>query len=800
MKYVFSLLVCFFCLGTAIGQQSISGRIIDTENVPLEYATVLLLKTADSTLTQGAITTEKGDYTFENVVNGTYYISASMVGYKTEHAKSFTVQGAPMEMIPIILPKGIDLDEVTVVGRKPLFEKEVDRTIVNVQSNVINKTSSVLDVLGRSPGVSVNKQNGGIRMGGKSGIQIMINGKINRMPLDAVVQMLDGMSANQVEKIELITTPPAKYEAEGNAGLINIVMTESPDMGTNGNAGATVGFNKGIILGANAGLTHRSKKLSIFANYTGSYDDNINDWNTYHRQTVDGYLQTTNSESLREPVIINHSFHGGLEYQLTGTTTLSTLISGAIRDWDMDANTHVESTKSQDSSIVTDMSLHEDNVLESFSGSLGIKEQLNDKSILGLIYDYLYFHRDNPSQYNNQVFVNGNSEEIDSKIDVSAVTPMNFHVLSLDYSSELNPKMTMETGIKATFAGFTNDVEVRESESGGEMTLNPEFTNAAILDENYQAAYISFNWNPNTTWSLSSGLRYEHTDTEIHTPEGESLVSRNYGNWFPTVFAKYQLSEANSLTFSYSRRITRPTFDDLAPFVFFIGPTSFSEGNQALRPGISDNIDLGFQHKNIWLTLKYSNTEDHIAILQLQDNATNESQVYQSENFEYMRSLGATISLPINIDNWWEIQNNVEYYHYRYLSQHLKNNSPRHVNSVILSSNHTFSLPEDYTISLSANYHQGEFWGTLHFEPYGQVDMGVSKTFSNGSTLTLTGSDLFATYKFKVNTQTTYSENLMLYDWHARAIKLTFTLPFGNRKLKDVEIKSGAEEEKGRVN
>lgn len=217
------------CAKIAVNGQTISGFVSDEKNSSLEYATVLLVIAADSSFVQGAITDKEGFYIFENISTNMYRISAGMVGYETTWTGPFAVDSDNSKNMGIIvLPEGIvKLDEITVMAQKPVYEKKADRTVINVQSNLLNKASSVLEVLSKSPGISVNKQAGSISMGGKSGVRVMINGKINRMPLDAVIQMLDGINAANVGEIELITTPPSKYEAEGNAGIINIVMVET---------------------------------------------------------------------------------------------------------------------------------------------------------------------------------------------------------------------------------------------------------------------------------------------------------------------------------------------------------------------------------------------------------------------------------------------------------------------------------------------------------------------------------------------------------------------------------------------
>src|SRR5690606_9225052 len=283
----------------------------------------------------------------------------------------------------------------------------VDRTVINVQSNVVNKNSSVLEVLSRSPGVIVNKQAGNISMSGKSGVRIMINGKMMRVPLSDLIHMLDGINAINVEKIELITAPPSKYEAEGNAGLINITMLQSPDLGTNGRLGALAGYNYGMLTGLNGNFNYRKIRFNSFGNYSFRYNDKMEEMRIYHEQTLNGFRQFSKTRNLRDPVIINSNFQGGMEFQPSRSTDLSLLITSAIRNWDTQDDSHSTSHWAADSSTIADRSIHEINLTKNISASLGLVQKLNEKSDLEVIYDFLWHHGTNPSKYMNDILDEG---------------------------------------------------------------------------------------------------------------------------------------------------------------------------------------------------------------------------------------------------------------------------------------------------------------------------------------------------------------------------------------------------------
>ena len=220
------LIITFFVIFSLQAQNTIKGKIVSADKKALSDANVLLLSSIDSTLIKGEITNNAGEFFFQNIKDGEYLISCSYAGFETLFLPQIKTSQSSLFDLGLILLKTepAKLDAVTVTAKKPLFEQKIDRMIINVRNSITSAGSTVLDVLQKSPGVIVNKQGGTIAMNGKNGVNVMINGKINYMPADALVQMLNGMSANSVERIELITTPPAKYDASGNAGFINIIL------------------------------------------------------------------------------------------------------------------------------------------------------------------------------------------------------------------------------------------------------------------------------------------------------------------------------------------------------------------------------------------------------------------------------------------------------------------------------------------------------------------------------------------------------------------------------------------------
>lgn len=782
-------------------QVSITGAVKTQDNQSVPFANVLLLHPKDSSLVLGTITDEMGAFILE-AQPGTYRIEVSLIGY--QFIDRWINVDPSEEFLPLgefhLLEDVQELNEVVVKGQKPVFVKQIDRTVVNVQSSMIGSGNSALDVLEKSPGVVVNRQSNSIALNGKTGVLIMINNKVTRLPMDAVVQMLDGMSAANIEKVELITSPPARYDAEGDAGIIHIVMIERSDMGINGNIGATLGYNRAETLGTSFNLNQRSKQLNSFLNYSVLHDRNQHHW-INERYRPDGQFTRSNiSNSLRDPVTTVQNLQAGFEYTLTDKTTANLLLSGYRRKWDLHASTGNVNKLAADSTYYTNMTLAEINRWQSASGSLGLNHRLNDRQEISLSFDYLYYHNNNPSDYQNQSRYNQSHLTETAVIEVEKLTPINFRVLNLDYSNRINDQWSINAGVKGTMSHFTNDVRVRRLVQG-EMITDPELTSSSNLDEEILAAYGSWQWQPREQWSVQGGLRYEFTNTYLSTPEESGLVDRKFGNLFPSLFITRRLGENQSILLAYSRRITRPTFNDMAPFVFFIGPSSFVAGNLALRPAVSDGAELSYQLRRWWVSFKYSYTKDDIAFLQPEISPGSEDQIFRSQNLKYMKTMGINLTFPMTITPWWEMQNDASIHLHQYESRHLIQNVSRTIKSFTVNTTSTFKLPQDLSVELSGYYQSASVWGISQFKPIGRINLGIRKELRNEARITLMVNDLLNTsiWKLETEVESVAERTYMEYDWGNRAISLTFNQNFGNRKLKTVEIQSGSESERSRV-
>lgn len=297
----------------------VKGIITDSTGQVLAFSTVSILRATDSALIKAIISKENGGFEFTNLPNGSYMISAAHQGYNVGWSPHFNLDSTcALRVLPALqlLLTTKSLKEITVSARKPMFEQKIDRMIVNVAGNITSAGSTVLEVLERSPGIIVDEQNNLISMNGKNGVVVMINGRINYMPMAALVQMLAGMSADNIEKIELITTPPSNLDAEGNAGYINIILKSNSQYGTNGSYSISAGYGRGEITEASTNFNHRNNKLNFYGNFTFSRIHSPQVFSFYRTVTNLGDITQTASIADRDVVRLYYSGTMGLDYEI----------------------------------------------------------------------------------------------------------------------------------------------------------------------------------------------------------------------------------------------------------------------------------------------------------------------------------------------------------------------------------------------------------------------------------------------------------------------------------------------------
>jgi outer membrane receptor for ferrienterochelin and colicin len=795
---IFIVFVLFFNALLSLGQVNITGRVSDNkQNLP--SVTVLLLS-QDSSLVRGVVTDSTGRFIIENVYPGQYMISASMIGYAKFISSRISVSSNDLVVPDVQLAEiATSLNEVEVKAKRQLFDQKIDRLIINLEGSITSSGNTVLEVLQKSPGIVVNRQNNSIAMNGKTGVRVMINNKLLQVPLDVVVQMLDGMNASNIEKIELITSPPSEYDSEGNAGIIHLVTKREEGLGTNGSFGIMVGARWREAFGGNFDITHRSKRFAYFIDYSVSRNHNLHLFETERRSFNNGFVQRVYANSYRENVTIQQNVSAGIEWVLDKKTILNFLFTGYKRNWSLHANTDELHEAALDSVVSTQMKIYESNVWQSATASVGLQRRIGLKSNVDFNIDYLYYHNSNPSTYDNDVFHETHKVSQASKIDLKKNTPIRFLVLKADYQHEASRFFSWETGIKAVTSSLDNNVLVLRNENNVWMT-DPAFTSYSTLKERICAAYISTKWRIGAQWQINSGLRYEYTQSSISSPSEKDMINRKYGYLFPGLSLKKAIAPEKDIQFSYSRRITRPTYNDIAPYVFFWGPQTFSAGNTALYPAIADAIAAGYHSKQWIISLQFSQARNEIVTLQPEVDDESGSLTYRSQNLKRLRTVALTNSYTLPVTSWWEVQSSFTIQYQSGKTAHLAKNILMQRYAYNVNIVNAFKLSKDFSIEISGMYQSKALSGISEFLPLGSLNAGIQKGFGNGGVLRLSMDDILNTNYWKIKTNSVSNlDSYFNYKWNNRFVRVTYTRSLGNNKLQSVKLKSGSEEERNRV-
>lgn len=790
-----------FSHSALIAQNSavVKGTIQEAGGAPLAVANVFLLNPTDSSLVRGAITEDDGTFTFEQLEAGSYFISANLVGYTTVNLESFQLDaGQVLRLEPIELSSGVDLSTVNVVARKPLYEQKVDRMVVNVENSIVSAGGTALQILERSPGVIVDRSNNSISLVGKDGVNVMINDKISYMPIASLVQFLEGTSADNIVRIELITTPPANFDAEGNAGYINIVLKKPIDEGLNGSVSLSYGYGRGHVSNDNVNFNFRQRGLNLFGSYSFLLNGQDQVFGNFRDLNLDAGNEIATTDLIRDPNQRNHNARLGMDLELGKKTIFGVLIGGYDNKWTMDAvNTNFTSLNDAPvENIVLDNT--ERNQWQHFSANVNLKHNLTDRESISFDVDYLSFDNENPTDYENTVtdFTDPNATPSIENIRSDKSTPITIYVGKIDYENKLSDKVSFQAGIKSVISQFDNDVRV-ETFDDIQWVPDPSLTSFSELREEIFAGYGTFDIQFSEKTSGKVGLRYEYTDSKLNTDTEGRVVDRQFGRFFPTAYIAHQFNEDIGMNLSYSRRITRPTFNEMAPFVYFLDPNTFFAGNTAVQPAFSDAYKIDLRYKTIFFSAQYTVQDSAISRFQQRFDPVTNRVIFITENMVTNKVLSFTLGFPVNVTKWWSMRNNVNYF--------VAENS-LFVDNVLLelaqnflqmNATQSFKLPAGFSAEVNGFYVGPRVFGTSEQEEIWGINVGFQKTLKdNLGTLRFNINDIFNSIESRGITRLPNDLGVTgsSFDFSQTTFILTYSRSFGNQKVKAARRRAEAEE------
>lgn len=794
MKKITSiLLVCLLISAGSFAQTNtgkITGTITDNTGKTLQSASVSLLKAKDSALVKLAVTGKDGAYEFDNIKEGDYRLAITSVGFEKTFSESFSVTAAAVvKMEPLLMnetAKGIE--GVTVTAKRPFIETKIDKTVVNVDASPTSAGATALEVLEKSPGITVSND-GAISLRGKAGVIVMMDGKQTFLSATDLANLLKNMPASAIDQIEIMTNPSAKYDASGNSGVINIKTKKGRTAGFNGSimAGITTSYYEAngtfyvIPKSQNSiNFNYRKNKINFFGNYNPNFfsgRSQLEFTRTKLNQAKDilGYNDVETQFKFGNN---NHTLKLGLDYFADKKNTFGIVVSGFTFSGHPTPTT-VTTTADENHQVLSRMVSQTDNRIrfKNLTSNFNYRHVF-DSTGRELTADFDYITYSNTS--NMQLvtdFYQGNGMPAGDQLKLRGHLPASINIYSVksDYVHPFKKGGRLEAGFKSSFVENDNLVDYKRWD--GSDWVSDGRSNHFIYDENINAVYLNANKQVKK-WSFQAGLRLENTIAKGYQYNNDSTFKRNFTNLFPSTFISYELNKTNTMTVSYSRRITRPNYQDLNPFIYFLDSLSYRKGNPFLLPQFTHNIELSHSFKSkLITTLNYNSTNRVISQILKPDGDI----VYMtSENVARFRNIGVSITAPVPVTKWWNLNlfTNIFNNHYEGTYE----NRPLDISytSFMVNMTQTFTLKQGFTLEMTGFYRARGVDQLTISEPMYMISFGGQKQVLKGKgTVRLNLRDPFWLQRFKGRTQYDIVDNRVQNRWDNRQVTATFTYRFG---------------------
>ena len=813
MRNLLTLLASILTLSTsALAQKStgkVSGQVIDGNTKTIESATITLLRAKDSSVAKISAANREGKFVFDDVLEGQYMVSITAVGHTKGFSEVFEITSAnnnvTLKTIELV-PLAKNLTGVTVAAKKPLIEQKIDRMIVNVEASITNVGTSALEVLEKSPGVSIDKD-GNISLKGKQGVQIYIDGRPSYLSGADLAIYLRNLSSNQLDQIEIMTNPPAKYDAAGNAGIINIKTKKTKQFGYSGSISSTWAQGRYPKVNESFTFNYRKNKLNLFTTLGYNHRKNWQDLDI-QRKFLESSTKEIKSHFDQESRIKeegqSYNAKVGFDYFASKNTTFGAVFTGYYNPGKF---TNQSDVFISDPNMVllsnTVANTSNDRKWKNFSTNLNFRQVLDTAGQeLTADLDYLTYR-----STNNQTLVNAYYDpngiptyKADTLLG-NLPQDINIYTARVDYTKPLKKGAKFEAGLKTSFVETDNNA-IYDSINYGERVQDIGRSNHFIYQENVNAAYVNYSRPFSKKWFGQFGLRLENTNATGDQVTTGQTFDRHYTQLFPTAFIQFKPSDKNSFVLNYGRRIQRPNYQDLNPFILFLDKYTFEQGNPNLQPQFAHNIELTHSYKGFLnTTLNYTNTTDIINEVLEQNTDRNETYV-KKDNIAKQRQYGISVSASGTIKKLWTPNLWANLYNNQF--EGIINGDYVKTGATTLQANlqNQFKLGKTLSAELSGYFNSGGVQGVFRIKSFGMVNMGVSKTvFKGKGTFRLTGRDIFRTQK--INGEIKYSDVDASFQQRrdSRQVALGFTYRFAKGKVGNTQKRktNGASEESSRV-
>lgn len=807
MKNMITLLL--LALGFLAQSQtaSIIGQLQDPGGEAVVFANVALYNAADSTLVKVETTDDAGVFRIQGLDAGTYNLSGTYVGAADLWQNNIELSNGQQLDLEVLqfTSTSVELAEATVTATRAMVEVKPDRTVFNVQGTINSTGSDAISLLRKAPGVTVDN-NDNISVLGRAGVLLYVDGK--RLPLTGqdLSAYLQNLPAEQIDRIDIITNPGAKYEAEGNAGIIDIRLKKDKNLGSNGSISGTYSKGRYARMNGSASGNYRNKWMNVFGTLGANDGEVFNDMN---------FFSTQNGLELDESNRMRNNWQGvnfrlGTDFFVNDQHTIGFLVSGNDFSGNNNSLNRIAIANSEtpgliDSVLISDNSAED--MRQQFTYNLNYRYDNRKGRTVNIDLDYGNYDNDSERMQPNRYF-DAEEDELLTEIINTFNTPtqIDIYTAKLDYEQEiLGGKLGL--GTKLSRVSSDNTFLVFDLQNGTSIR-DDRSSNIFDYRENVYAGYVSFTRPINEKWNFSAGLRAEQTDAEGNLqPFADDLkeppVILNYLSWFPNAGLTWQVAPMHSLSLNYGRRINRPDYNVLNPFNNQLSQLSYEKGNPFLQPEIVNNVELSYTLKYRYnFKLGYSRTLDQITRLIAPDEEDPRANFITWENLANQTIYSLNISAPFQVMEGWSSYINLS-------ASHLDNQADYGDGAIVDVQAFTYSFYQQQTIDLPGGFKgevsgyysgPGVWGGVFKYESSWSLDLGLQKKFLNDQlNVRLSASDLF--YETGWDGVSEFNGLISTGNgrWDSRRVSLSLSYNFGNQNVKSRRRKTGLEDEAKRL-
>ena len=768
----------------------IKGKILDKKNQPVGFATATLLSSRTNKFVKGDVSNEKGEFVIDKVSPGEYLLSVTMVGYVKSESEKVVIDSKTnvVEKNIVLNEATVQLTTVEVTAKKQFIEQSVDKMIVNPDASITTASENVYEILKKLPGVTIDNSDN-ISMKGKQNVKILIDEKPTYVSATQLAAMLKSMQGKNVDRIEIIENPSARYDAEGNSGIINIKTKHNRAPGFNGSAFAGTetaskfGWNGGLDLNMNYG------KLNIYGNYS------LYNWAGWSGMDATRRFTSSALAGAYQLIYTGADYNGqaynykvGADYFIKKNHVVSIMLRGSNGHNDNDnknTTSFADKYMKIDSTLVSTSTSNDRWKNQTYNANYKWDIDSTGQSLTADV-DYAWFNYRNPNEQNGIYYgSNGNDLNHDIYVNTLQGNDINIYTAKVDYTLPIGKKFNFDTGIKASFVKTDSKIDMV-----GYLTQNDHF----IYTEDIQAAYINGRAQLNKT-TLQLGLRLENTVSKGNSVATNQVNDTSYLKIFPSFFVQQKLNADNNINFKYSYRIGRPDYDMLNPFRWMVDPYTYNVGNPNLKPQFTHSLGLSHTFKGIFITsLGYNYTSGLFTQIIKQDDAT--KSIYQTdENMNHSIDFNASETFQLQPAKWWRMNGTVTG---MYKKIQLDSNAGSEISRWSFNGNvsNNISLPYKLEMELSGRYSSEQIISNIILKPRYTIDLGVQrKILKDQGTIKVAVSDIFNTGQSGAYAKYDNVDITVLNKYDSRRLRISFNYRFGKEDIKTRSNRSTASSE-----